>query len=312
MTLGDLAVLIFKKVGVIVTELGARLKEARLQKGYSLDDLQEITKIQKRYLVGIEEGNYASMPGSFYVRAFIKQYAEAVGLNPNDILQQYQNEIPASQVTEVAQSFSKSHNRRKLVNTTSSSKVMESVPKLIVGLFAVVIIIIAITLITKKMNETAPPVLDENTSYQINKPVISKDPEEEDEAEDTEENKEDDEVDEVVLPTQTLSPAVALSDGESFEYMLTGAEQMLVRIEVLKESSWIGIRNVNGAELLGANAKAYNVGEKLEFDATSLEYIRIRLGRALNVKVFINDQEVPMNTEKLTQNIIIKKEVAAQ
>ena len=77
----------------MVTELGARLKEARLQKGYSLDDLQEITKIQKRYLVGIEEGNYASMPGSFYVRAFIKQYAEAVGLNPNEILQQYQKKF---------------------------------------------------------------------------------------------------------------------------------------------------------------------------------------------------------------------------
>ncbi|RKJ30729.1 helix-turn-helix domain-containing protein, partial [Butyricicoccus sp. 1XD8-22] len=40
-----------------MAELGTRLKEARLSKGYSLDDLQEITKIQKRYLVGIEEGN---------------------------------------------------------------------------------------------------------------------------------------------------------------------------------------------------------------------------------------------------------------
>ena len=41
-----------------LTELGNRLKEARVAKGFSLDDLQEITKIQKRYLIGIEEGNY--------------------------------------------------------------------------------------------------------------------------------------------------------------------------------------------------------------------------------------------------------------
>ena len=54
------------------------------------------------------------------------------------------------------------------------------------------------------------------------------------------------------------------------------------------------------------------VGETLEFDASQQDYIRIRLGRALNVKVFINEQEVPMNTEKVTQNLIIKKEVAAQ
>ena len=96
MNLVDLEVQIFNKVGVMMTELGARLKEARLQKGYSLDDLQEITKIQKRYLVGIEEGNYSSMPGTFYVRAFIKQYAEAVGLDADEILQQYQKEIPVS------------------------------------------------------------------------------------------------------------------------------------------------------------------------------------------------------------------------
>lgn len=310
MTLVDLAVLIFKEVGVIVTELGARLKEARVQKGYSLDDLQEITKIQKRYLVGIEEGNYASMPGSFYVRAFIKQYSEAVGLDPHEILKQYQNEIPASQVSEVSQSFSNSHNRRKLVNTTSSNKMMESVPKLIVGLFVVVILIIAITLISKKLNETPPIVQDgDNMSFEINKPAISTDPEEEDKEEDTEDNKEDEEV-EVVEPVQTLSPAVALPDGQSFEYTLSGVEEMLVRIEVIGGPSWIGIRDSNGKEQLTVND--YKIGDELEFDASTLDYIRIRLGRALNVKVFINDQEVPMNTEQLTQNIIIKKEVAAQ
>ena len=97
-----------------MTELGTRLKEARLSKGYSLDDLQEITKIQKRYLVGIEEGNYSIMPGTFYVRAFIKQYAEAVGLDPEEILEQYKNEIPSHQTEEVAQSFSQSPTRKKL------------------------------------------------------------------------------------------------------------------------------------------------------------------------------------------------------
>ncbi len=64
-----------------MTGLGERLKEARTAKGYSLDDLQSITKIQKRYLSGIENEDYSMMPGAFYVRAFIKQYSEAVGLD---------------------------------------------------------------------------------------------------------------------------------------------------------------------------------------------------------------------------------------
>ena len=67
--------------------------------------MQEITKIQKRYLVGIEEGNYSIMPGTFYVRAFIKQYAEAVGLDPDEIFEEFKNEIPSHQTEEVAQSY---------------------------------------------------------------------------------------------------------------------------------------------------------------------------------------------------------------
>lgn len=69
-----------------MSELGQQLKEARLQKGLSLDDVQEMTKIRKRYLEAIETGDYKVLPGSFYVRAFIKTYAETVGLNPDEIL----------------------------------------------------------------------------------------------------------------------------------------------------------------------------------------------------------------------------------
>lgn len=78
-----------------MSELGQLLKEARKEKGLSLDDVQEITKIQKRYLKAIEDGNYAILPGSFYVRGFIKNYAEAVGLEPESVLQLYRNAAPA-------------------------------------------------------------------------------------------------------------------------------------------------------------------------------------------------------------------------
>jgi len=77
-----------------VTELGQLLKRARLERGISLEDLQETTKIRKKYLESIEEGNYKVLPGSFYVRAFIKSYAEAVGLDPNETLRLYRHDIP--------------------------------------------------------------------------------------------------------------------------------------------------------------------------------------------------------------------------
>ena len=145
-----------------LTELGARLKEARVSKGYSLDDLQEITKIQKRYLVGIEEGNYTIMPGSFYVRAFIKQYAEAVGLDADLLLEEYQKDVPGAQKEEVAQSFTKSPSRRKMASA-SSSKTMEAMPKIIVALFGIVIIIVIWTLYSQKSNDT-PDLIDDSSA----------------------------------------------------------------------------------------------------------------------------------------------------
>lgn len=48
-----------------MSELGLQLKEARLQKGMSLDDVQEVTKIRKKYLEAIESGDYKVLPGSF-------------------------------------------------------------------------------------------------------------------------------------------------------------------------------------------------------------------------------------------------------
>src|SRR5690554_5702779 len=79
-----------------MSDLGLLLKKARIQKGITLDELQEITKIQKRYLEAIEEGNFQVLPGNFYVRAFIKSYSEAVGLNPDEVLRLYRDVIPAT------------------------------------------------------------------------------------------------------------------------------------------------------------------------------------------------------------------------
>lgn len=78
-----------------MSELGALLRKAREERGYTLDDIQELTKIRKRYLEAIESGDYRVLPGNFYVRAFVKNYSEAVGLDADEVLRYYQHEVPA-------------------------------------------------------------------------------------------------------------------------------------------------------------------------------------------------------------------------
>jgi len=79
-----------------VSELGLVLQKAREEKGISLDEIQRITKIQRRYLEAIERGHFHVLPGHFYARAFIKSYAEAVGLDPAYVLDHFQTSAQAS------------------------------------------------------------------------------------------------------------------------------------------------------------------------------------------------------------------------
>ncbi|KJW11939.1 helix-turn-helix domain-containing protein [Levilactobacillus spicheri] len=80
--------------------LGKTLKDARIAKGFTLDDLQQATKIQKRYLIAIEDQQFDELPGDFYVRAFIKQYADMVDLDGAELLKQFDSALPSTQTQE--------------------------------------------------------------------------------------------------------------------------------------------------------------------------------------------------------------------
>lgn len=71
-------------------ELGTLLKKAREEKGLSLDDIQEETKIRKKYLEAIEENNFDILPGKVYLKVFIKGYAREVDINYQALLENYE------------------------------------------------------------------------------------------------------------------------------------------------------------------------------------------------------------------------------
>ena len=73
-----------------MSDIGDKLKNARKANGMTIEDIEKITKIQRRYLYAIEENQFDQLPGDFYVRAFIKQYAQVVGLNGKELLDEYQ------------------------------------------------------------------------------------------------------------------------------------------------------------------------------------------------------------------------------
>lgn len=83
--------------------IGEQLRKAREAKGLSISDIEKATKIQSRYLEAIENNDFDKLPGDFYVRAFIRQYAQIVGLNGKELLSQYQGEVANEVTSEVSQ-----------------------------------------------------------------------------------------------------------------------------------------------------------------------------------------------------------------
>ena len=75
------------------------------------------------------------MPGNFYVRAFVKQYAEALQLNPDEIFETYKNEIPATHNDDLPEKLSRVKTRKTV--TESSSKIFDIIPKILIGVFVI-------------------------------------------------------------------------------------------------------------------------------------------------------------------------------
>lgn len=75
---------------------GTMLKQARLKHSLSIEDVAEKTNIREHYLISIEEGEQEDLPAEVYLRAFLRSYAKAVDIDPDQVIDCY--ELPPAQV----------------------------------------------------------------------------------------------------------------------------------------------------------------------------------------------------------------------
>lgn len=67
-----------------MASLGEKLKEARLKQGLSLGEIAGKTRIQAHLLEAIESDDLQKIPGDFFRKSFVRQYAETLGLDPEE------------------------------------------------------------------------------------------------------------------------------------------------------------------------------------------------------------------------------------
>lgn len=73
-------------------ETGELLKNRRLEKKYSLEEISSQTKIQLSILKSLEEGRQENLKNKTYTKGFLRQYARALQLNPDDVIASFERE----------------------------------------------------------------------------------------------------------------------------------------------------------------------------------------------------------------------------
>jgi hypothetical protein len=77
-----------------VFEIGSSLREARLHGGIELTHVAAETHIRMGYLQALEEERFAVLPAPVYARAFLRTYAEYVGLDGERFVAEYNSRFP--------------------------------------------------------------------------------------------------------------------------------------------------------------------------------------------------------------------------
>lgn len=131
--------------------IGQYLHEARKGQGMTFDDLSHSTKIRREFLVAIEKEEWEALPEFSVVTGFIKNIADAVGMNREQAVAIFRRDYPPKAVSDVS------------VNINPKPEVPREFrlsPQLVfmVGVGFVVLSII-VYLMVQYFNFTRPPLL---------------------------------------------------------------------------------------------------------------------------------------------------------
>lgn len=120
------------------------LRKKRLELNKTIKEIAEKTKIKKQYLELIEEGKFDELPIEVYTKAYIKTYAEFLGIDPSPIIKDYEeylkNKKQSIQLIELKakleheKDFSKKYIRKKLPSWSITAIIILCVILLVVFL----------------------------------------------------------------------------------------------------------------------------------------------------------------------------------
>lgn len=115
--------------------VGEKLRDARELRGVDLHRVERDTKIRSKYLAALEDGDFADLPGDVYARGFLRNYASYLGLDADEIEEEWRDEAgEAKPVRPVIVGPQPMTIHRRVVFQSSH---------LVIGVVAVIVLVVA-------------------------------------------------------------------------------------------------------------------------------------------------------------------------
>jgi cytoskeletal protein RodZ len=146
--------------------LGEKLRQAREERGITLSEVAEQTRISPLYIESIENDDYRSLPGGIFNKGFVKSFAKYVGVDEQEALQDYASMAahPDNQMVDTTKTY-----RPEVLTDDRAS--LSSLPTIIFAAVILVLGTIGILYLAKyvqnKPAESASQTVDSNANVNL-------------------------------------------------------------------------------------------------------------------------------------------------
>ena len=276
-------------------EIGELLKQKRLEKGYTIDEVSDKTRLSIPHIKAIEAGNVDYFKNDLpYLRYFLRSYCELVDVEFDSIKDQLQDvveeythtfSIKSMEEHKKIEEHVRTHNaEQKKTQKSKKRKSRQHIDFSLISFLTIVIIVIASVIfvagffILRNMQtplQPNPPIVTPTPSDQVPDPVpVEPEPDPE--------------------PEATLN----VSAKDATTYVISGygdAEELTLTVEFVPRAWFQATKD--GVVLSDPTAKIYESGEtlQLKLNPSVDKVLDLRIGYFAGMKFKVNDVEVKLD-----------------
>ncbi len=279
--------------------LGEELRRKREDRNIDLNDIAESTKIGIRFLKAIEADNYAILPGGIFTRSFIRAFAKRVGMNEDEAMDMYAQQVAPPPVVEqpadthqksskhppsIIQSYENNAPPPRKKSSKSAPETNWSSVFIIIGILIVVGIIIAALVRQINKNQATQVVIPET-------PKVEQ-PQSEPPSNQT-------------ASTQNSNQQPSTPTEQPQAPNLASSDSLKVRIEAKENDIWVQFQadEAKPAQVILKPGEGQDI-------PPALSAVKIKYGNKQSLKLIINNKEanIPADLPEWKGNILISRD----